>query len=114
MNTSLLVLMQSRLKKKNMENIFMTQDLIVPTNTTEALKDPIWKKSIDNKYEALIEKKVWEVVLPPPDTNIVRSCWTHICKCNKDRTARAKSRVLAQGFTQTFGIDYDKTYAPVS
>ena len=62
----------------------------------------------------IIEKKVWEVVLPPPNTNIVGSCWTHICKCNQDRTARAKSRVVAQGFTQTFGIDYDKTYAPVS
>ena len=43
----------------------MTQDLIVPTNTTEAVKDPIWRKSMDDEYEALIEKKVWEVVLPP-------------------------------------------------
>ena len=68
---------------------------------------------MDNEYEALIEKKVWEVVLPPPDTNIVGSHWTHICKRNEDRTARAKSRVVVQGFTQTFGVDYDKTYAPV-
>ena len=56
---------------------------------------------MDDEYEALIEKKVWEVVLPPPDTNIVGSRWTHICKHNEDRTARAKSRVVAQGFTQT-------------
>ena len=27
---------------------------------------------------------------------------------------RAKSRVVAQGFTQTFGVDYDETYVPVS
>ena len=54
---------------------------------------------MDNEYKALIEKKVWEVVLPPPDTNIVGSRWTHICKCNEDRTVRAKSRVVAQGFT---------------
>ena len=32
---------------------------------------------MDDEYEALIEKKVWEVVLLPPDTNIVGSCWTH-------------------------------------
>ena len=31
---------------------------------------------MDNEYEALIEKKVWEVVLPPPNTNIVGSHWT--------------------------------------
>ena len=97
-----------------MENIFIAQDLVVPTNTTEALKNPIWRKSMDEEYEALIEKKVWDIVLPPPDINIVRSCWTHICKHNEDRTARAKSRVVAQGFTQTFGVDYNETYAPVS
>ena len=61
-----------------MENIFMSQDLIVPTNTTEALEDPIWRKSMSDEYEALIEKKVWEVVLPPLDMNIVGSRWTHI------------------------------------
>ena len=65
---------------------------------------------MDDEYEALIEKKVWEVVLLPPDTNIV---WTHICKHNEDRTVRAKSRVVAQGFTQTFGVNYNETYAPV-
>ena len=32
----------------------------------------------------------------------------------QSRTARAKSNVVAQAFTQTFGVDYDKTYAPVS
>ena len=97
-----------------MENIFIAQDLVVPTNTTEALKDPIWRKSMDEEYEALIEKKVWDVVLPPPDTNIIGSHWTCICKHNEDRTVRAKSRVMAQGFTQTFGVDYNETYAPLS
>ena len=42
---------------KNVENIFIAQNLIVPTNTTEALKDPIWRKSMDEEYEALIKKK---------------------------------------------------------
>ena len=84
-------------EENNVENIFIAQDLVVPTNTTEALKDPIWRKSMDEEYEALIEKKVWDVVLPPPDTNIVGSRWTHICKHNEDRTVRAKSRVVAQG-----------------
>ena len=68
---------------------------------------------MDKEYEALIEKKVWEGVLPLPNINIIGSCWIHICKHNEDRTGRAKSRVVAQGITQTFGVDYDETYAPV-
>ena len=50
----------------------------------------------------------------PPNINIVGSRWTHICKQNQERTVRAKSWVVAQGFTQMFGVNYDKTYAPVS
>ena len=55
-----------------------------------------------------------EAILPPPETNIVGSCRTHICKHIQDRSSRAKSRVVAQVFTQTFGVNYDETYAPVS
>ena len=79
-------------KENCIESVFSTQNLIILSNIDEALQDPKWKKSMDDEYEVLIEKKVWEVVLPPPDTNIVGSCWTHICKFNKDRTAMAKSK----------------------
>ena len=30
-------------EEKYVENIFIAQDLVVPTNTTEALKDPMWR-----------------------------------------------------------------------
>ena len=100
--------------ENSIESVFSTQDLVILTNIDDALQNPTWKKSMDEEYEALIEKKVWKVVLPPPNINIVGSHWTHICKCNEDRTVRAISRVVAQGFTQTFRVDYDETYAPVS
>ena len=52
-------------EEKSIEDVFATQDLVVPTTTTESLKDPIWKKSMNKEYEALIEKKLW--------------CWKGIC-----------------------------------
>ena len=70
---------------------------------------------MDGEYKALINKNVWEVILLPPDANIIGSPrWTYICKTTQDGATRPKSQVVAQGFTQTFGIDYDETYAPVS
>ena len=69
---------------------------------------------MDNEYRALIDKKVWEVVLPPPDINIVVSCWTYVCKQNQDGATGPKSQVVAQSFTQTFGINYDETHAQVT
>ena len=44
-------------EEKCIESVFSTQDLIIPTNVDEALQDPTWKKSMDDEYEALIEKK---------------------------------------------------------
>ena len=41
---------------------FIGKDLIKPKSTNEALQNPIWKKSMDNEYNALIDKQTWEVV----------------------------------------------------
>ena len=101
-------------EENNIDSVFSTQDLIIPADIKEGLQDPIWKQSMDEEYGALINKKVWDVVLPPPDTNIVGSCWTHICKCNWEGTERTKLWVVAKGFTQTSRVDYNETYAPVS
>ena len=101
-------------KENNIDSALSIQDLAIPTNIDEALQDPTWKKYMDDKYEALIKKKEWDVVVPPPNINIVGSHWTHNCKHNQEGTARAKSQVVAQGFTQTFGVNYNKTYTPVS
>ena len=34
--------------ENNIENIFSTQDLVIPSNIDEALQSPIWKKSMDD------------------------------------------------------------------
>ena len=39
------------------ESAFSAQDLTVLTTIDEALQDPTWKKSMNEEYEALIEKK---------------------------------------------------------
>ena len=90
------------------------QTLTILNSTNEALKDPTWKEYMNNKYKALIDKNIWEVVLPPPEANIAGSRWTYVCKTNQDGTTRLMSQVVAQGFTQTFGINYNETYAPVT
>ena len=45
-------------EENNIDSTFSIQDLIILTTIDEALQDPTWKKSMDDKYEALIKKKV--------------------------------------------------------
>ena len=88
--------------------------LTEPKNVNKAINNPIWKKSMDEELKAQIDKDTWEMVIPPEDVNIVGSKWTYCLKNNdKNTIIRPKSHLVAQGFTQMFGVDYDETYAPI-
>ena len=89
-------------------------NLIEPKNVNKAINNPIWKKSMDKDLNAEIDKNTWEMVIPPEGVNIIGSKWTYCLKKNdKNTVIHPKSHLVAQGFTQTFGIDYDETYTPV-
>jgi Reverse transcriptase (RNA-dependent DNA polymerase) len=70
---------------------------------------------MDTEYQALIDHDTWEVVPAPENTNIVGNRWTFIWKRNSQgEIIRPRSRLVTQGFTQAFGVDYDETYSPVT
>ena len=60
---------------------------------------------------------VWELVKRPDPHkhNIISTKWFY---CNKqyenDLMVRNKARLVAQGYTQVEGIDFDETFAPVA
>ena len=104
-------------KTKNAYNCFKASEnihLSEPTTVDKALNNPIWKKSMDQELKAQIDKNTWELVIPPKNINIVGSKWVfHSKRDDKNIIIRPKSCLVAQGFMQTFGVDYNKTYAPV-
>jgi hypothetical protein len=57
---------------------------------------------------------IWELVEPPQDRQIVGSKWVFKRKIGSDGSVqRYKARLVAQGFRQKRGIDYDETFCPV-
>ena len=57
----------------------------------------------------------WRLEEAPPGANIIRSKW--VFKAKQDAAgniARYKARLVAQGFSQISGVDYDDVYAPVA
>jgi hypothetical protein len=58
--------------------------------------------------------KVYEEVPWPPDCKIIDSRWTFKLKQGPEGLIeRFKGRVVAKGYTQVEGLDYDETFAPV-
>ena len=57
---------------------------------------------------------VWELVELPEDRKVIGSKWVFKVKVDGDgHIERYKARLVAQGFTQRKGDDYDETFSPV-
>ena len=54
-----------------------------------------------------------ELIERPPDTNIVGSRWTfHVKRDNLGCVNNLKSQLIAQGFSQVPGLDFNEMYSP--
>lgn len=65
--------------------------------------------------EALKKNKTWDLVELPKGKSPVGCKWVFTVKYKADRSLeRYKARLVAKGYTQTYGIDYLETFAPVA
>ncbi|WVZ80038.1 hypothetical protein U9M48_027553 [Paspalum notatum var. saurae] len=93
-----------------------TQDSAsIPTNWKLAKEDPKWKEAMLEEMRALEKNKTWELVDLPPGKQPVGCKWVFTIKHTPEgKVERYKARLVAKGYTQTHGIDYDETFAPVA
>ena len=60
-----------------------------PRTYLEASKYSVWKQAMKEKIDALIRQGTWELVLPPPQANIIGCQWIYKIKRHFDgSTAR--------------------------
>ena len=76
---------------------------------------PMWKEAIQAELNSLAKREIFgPVVQTPEGVSHVRYKWVFIRKRNeKYEIVRYKVRLIAQGFLQKPGIDYEETYFPV-
>ena len=87
----------------------------IPNNIQEALNQPKWKVAIMEEIQALEKNRTWEISELPKGKNPVGCKWIVTVKHNADGSVnRFKARLVAKGFTQSYGIDYEETFAPVA
>jgi hypothetical protein len=80
-----------------------------------SLDAPKWVQAMDNEYHLLISDGTFNLVDLPSSHKAIRTKWTYRLKRNADHhIAQFKARLVALGYSQVLGVDFDKTFAPVA
>ncbi|GJZ55824.1 retrovirus-related pol polyprotein from transposon TNT 1-94 [Tanacetum coccineum] len=72
---------------------------------------------MQEELNQFIANDVWELVPQPKNMTIIGTKWVFRNKFRRLRNgvvSQNKARLVAQGYNQQEGIDYDETYAPVA
>lgn len=90
-----------------------------PLSHTEAVvMGHEWAEAIDREIEAHHQNGTWtpvDAAQLPRDTKLVDTKWVFATKRDDTGTiVKRKARIVARGFTQRPGIDFDETYSPVA
>nr|GEY66879.1 retrovirus-related Pol polyprotein from transposon TNT 1-94 [Tanacetum cinerariifolium] len=79
------------------------------------LRDADWVSAMQEELDQFARLKVWRLVPRPKGKTIIKTKW--FFKNKKDESSlviRNKARLVAVGYSQQEGIDYDEMFAPVA
>lgn len=69
---------------------------------------------MQKEIDALEHNKTWDIVTSPIGKKAIGCKWIFKVKQKADGTIkRYKARLVAQGYNQKLGIDYEETFSPV-
>ncbi|KAJ9564380.1 hypothetical protein OSB04_000346 [Centaurea solstitialis] len=94
--------------------IFVFRSQTEPKKAHDAMKDPSWIEAMQEELLQFVLQHVWDLVDLPRGHRVIGTKWIFRNKTDeRGIVIKNKARLVAQGYTQEEGIDYDDVFAPV-
>ncbi|CAA0822344.1 cysteine-rich RLK (RECEPTOR-like protein kinase) 8 [Striga hermonthica] len=86
-----------------------------PSTFAQAERDVSWRRAMLEEMKAIEENETWELVDPPPGCHPIGLKWVYKVKRDEcGAIVKHKARLVARGFVQREGIDFEEVFAPVA
>ncbi|KAK8708456.1 hypothetical protein V6N13_059496 [Hibiscus sabdariffa] len=89
-----------------------------PKTYQEAVSSPVskkWLEAMRSEMDSMSNNQVWTLVEPPEGIKPIGCKWVFKKKTDMDGNVQTyKGRLVAKGYRQIHGIDYDETFSPVA
>ncbi|KAE8732274.1 hypothetical protein F3Y22_tig00002237pilonHSYRG01326 [Hibiscus syriacus] len=96
-------------------NATIIEEATEPETFEEASKSSEWMTAMKEEIDALQQNQTWDIVPKIKDVKPISCKWVYKIKRRPDRSIeRYKARLVARGFSQQYGLDYDETFSPVA
>ena len=99
------------------EAVWLDQEFFLdyPQILADYLDAMMWKAAMEAEIGSIEWNATWELVPRPPRQKIIGVRWVYKTKYRSDGSLdKHKAPLVARGFTQKAGIDYDETFAPTA
>lgn len=104
--------------RRLIEEMHIAHDQIIePANYDLAMKSDQkekWIEAMKDEMQSMKESGTWKLVDLPEGRKAIGCKWIYKLKTNIDGSIqRFEARLVVQGFSQKYGMDYDEVFAPV-
>jgi hypothetical protein len=94
---------------------FTATALFEPASYRDAILHLEWQHTMAKEIAALERTSTWDLVPCPPRIRPITCKWVYKVKTRSNSSLeRYKARLVARGFQQEHGRNYDETFAPVA
>lgn len=94
---------------------FVQNDPVTMNDAKKRADWPKWKKAIDDEFSSLKKNGTWSLCELPAGRKAVTCKWVFKLKYKSNGNIdKYKARLVARGFSQEKGFDYNETYSPTA